>query len=271
LTKPTRRFSLGLAASVAIAIGGFAYVRAADEPSGYVGKGQLVVRTAIGGSDTVTIGGDVAMEERGSRLRVDVLSLAIPGTSVTMSTLLATQLFPPGGFSVVYDRTDSSFTVWSNAKQRYFTTGIATPQPATSGPQGAQTGSGGDLFSLFAFAKSLKNDSAFNVSLGLAGHQTVNGHPATGLNFQYQRTTTANDTIDVHGTLQFADDLDGLPIEISVAGKSRSFPESAFRLDFSSLVKQTPPDADFAPPPGYARVSNLGDVIGKSLSIPGTQ
>jgi hypothetical protein len=271
LTKGTKRFALGFAASVAIGIGSVAYVRAADEPTGYVGKGQLVARTALGGSGTVTIGGDIAMEERGSRIRIDVLSLAIPGSSVTISTLLATQLFPPGGFTVVYDRTDSSFTVWSSSKQRYYSTSIATPQPATPAPQTAGAGPSGDLFNIFSFAKSLKNDTAFTVSLGLAGHQVVDGHPATGLNFQYLRTTKENDTLDVHGTLQFADDLDGLPVEITVDGKSKSFPESAFRLDFTSLVKQTPPDTDFQPPDGFTRVQSLGDVVGKTLPIPGNQ
>jgi hypothetical protein len=272
VTRFARTAAAALAASFAIGAGAVAYVRAADEPSGYVGKGQLVIRTALGGNTQITIGGDIAMEESGSRIRIDVLSLAIPGESVTINTLLATQLFPPGGFTLVYDRADSSYTVWASSKQRYYTN--TTAAPASAAPALAPGGGGGttgDLFSIFAFARSLKNDTAFDVSLGLAGHQTVDGHPATGLNFQYLRTLKDNDTIDIHGTFQFADDLDGLPVEISVDGKSRSFPESAFRLDFTSLTKQTPAASDFFPPSNYTRVNGIGDVIGKSLPIPNGQ
>jgi len=265
-----KRAGLVAVACAALGAATVAYVRAADEPSGYVGKGNIVVRTQLGGSTSITLGGDIAMEELGPRLRVDVLSLAIPGTSATISGLIATQLFPPGGFSVVYDRSNSSVTIWSNAQHRYFssantTAGAPTPAPAIP----ALGSSSGDLFSAFSFAKQLKDYNVFNVTLGLAGHQTVNGHPATGLNFAFLRTNKNSETIDVHGTLQFADDLDGVPVEITVAGKSKSFPESAFRLDFSSLVKQTPPDTDFEAPPGYARVTNIGEVIGKNLQLPG--
>jgi hypothetical protein len=273
LTKRNKTLALALAAAASIAagLGAAVHVRAADEPGGYVGKGQLVVRTSIGGSTSLTIGGDVAIEELGSRLRLDVLSLAIPGTDPTISALLGTQLFPPGGFTIVYDRTSASFTVWSNAKRRYYTNASAAPQPATPIPEVSAGGTASDLFSIFSFAKSLKNDDAFNVALGMTAHHVVNGHPATGLNFQYLRTTKASGTTDLHGTFEFADDLDGVPVEITVAGKSRAFPESALRLDFSSLVKQTPPDTDFDPPPGFARAASIGDVIGKTLPIPSGQ
>ena len=50
-----------------------------------------------------------------------------------------------------------------------------------------------------------------------------------------------------------------------MAGHSRSIPDSAFRIDLSTLAKQVPPDSDFAVPAGYVRVTNLGDVIGRAL------
>jgi hypothetical protein len=263
--KAARAIAGGLAVA---AIGTFAYVRAADEPVGYVGKGNIVVQSTIMGDTKITLGGDVAMEERGPRLRVDVLSLAIPGTSGTLSALISTQLFPPGGFTVVYDRSAGAFTVWSSSRQRFYTSASAGTQSAGQ-PIAASAATaiveGGDLFSAFSFARSLKDDTAFNVSLGLAGHQTVNGHPATGMNFQYDRKTKAGADLELHGTFQFADDLDGVPVEITVAGKGGSLPDSAFRLDFSSLTKQTPPDEDFEVPAGYTRATSLGDVIGKTL------
>jgi hypothetical protein len=273
-----KRGLLAAAAFCGVTLGAFAYVRAADEPSGYVGSGQLVVQTTLGGDTKITVGGNIAIEEHGSLLRIDVLSLGIPGTNATTSSLMSavsTQLFPPGGFTIVYDRKASTYTVWSNARHAYYTNASDSVESApVSGAAGALplTGAavgivaGNDLFSAFSFARSLKDDSAFTLSFSLAGHQTVNGHPATGLNFQYARTTKTGDALDLHGTFQFADDLDGLPVEITAAGHSRSIPDSAFRLDFSSLVKQSPPDADFVPPPNYSRANTLGDVIGKSLT-----
>ncbi len=258
-----------IAALSAIAgVGAFAYVRAADEPTGYVGKGQVVIQTSIGGPENkLTVGGNIALEQRGQQLRIEILSLGIPGAGSTINALMTTELFPPGGFTIVYDRRTQAYSVWSNAKQKYYTNASATA-PASSaplGPVGAAVAAGGNLFSAFSFARSLKDDSAFNVSLGLAGHSTVNGHAATGLNFQYARTTKGGDAIELHGTFQIADDLDGVPVEVTAAGHSKSIPESAFRLDFTSLAKQTPPDEDFSVPPGFERVSNIGDVIGRSL------
>jgi hypothetical protein len=261
------RYVYAAAAAAAVVAGAFAYVRAAaDESTGYTGKGQLVVQTSIGGPDNkITIGGDIALEERGSQLRIDVLSLGIPGMSATISTLVSTQLLPLGGFTVVYDRKAATYTVWSSAKRVYYSSasGAAQNGPVT-GAAVAVVGAN-DLFSAFSFARSLKDDAAFTLSLGLAGHQTINGHPATGLNFQYARTTKTGDALEMHGTFEFADDLDDVPVEISVAAKSKMIPDSALRLDFSSLVKQTPPDADFDVPAGYTRASGLGDVIGKAL------
>jgi hypothetical protein len=264
-----RRLAVAAVAATvtAAAVGAFAYVRAADEPTGYVGKGQVVIQTTIGGTDKLTVGGNIALEERGQQLRIDILSLGIPGAGSTINALMTTELFPPGGFTIVYDRKSQAYSVWSNAKQRYYSNASSTA-PETSSPVGAvgaAVAAGGNLFSAFSFARSLKDDSAFTVSLGLAGHSTVNGHPATGLNFQYARTTKGGDAIDLHGTFQIADDLDGVPVEITAAGHSKSIPPSAFRLDFTTLQKATPPDEDFEVPAGYSRVNNLGEVIGRSL------
>jgi hypothetical protein len=253
-----------------VAAGAFAYVRAADEPTGYAGKGQVEVQTTLGSIGKLTIGGDIAMEERGSQLRLDILSLGIPGQSAVLNTLITTQLFPPGGFTIVYDRSASTYTVWSNAKQRYYSnesTASPAPSPPAVGPVGAAVVAGGDLFSAFSVTRFLKDDTAFSLNLGLAGHQTVNGHPATGLNFQYSRATKGGDTLELHGTFQFADDLDSVPVEITVSGHSRSIPDSAFRIDLSSLAKDVPPDSDFAVPAGYVRVNSLGDVIGRTLGM----
>ncbi|MBD5654560.1 MAG: hypothetical protein IAI50_05190 [Candidatus Eremiobacteraeota bacterium] len=245
---------------------------AATDPNGigYAGKGQLVVRTSIGGTGTeVTLGGDIALEERGSFLRVDVLSLAIPGVDATISSLFSTQLFPPGGFTIVYDRSAGTYAVWSAAKHVYFTSARPangeTPALPPQAPTAAALGAVGDLFGAFAVARPLKNDSAFTASVSLAGHGVVNGHPATALDYHYARTTNGGEAIDIHGRLQLADDLDAVPVEVTASGKSNSFPQSSLRLDLTTLTKMAIAGADLHVPADFMRVGDVGDVIGKSL------
>jgi len=243
---------LGFGAVVfALAFGTLARGHAADDPSGFVGKGQLVVATAIGGAaNKLTVGGDIAIEQRGADLRLDILSLAIPGAGAAVSSLLGTQLFPPGGFSIVYDRKISSYTIWSNAKRTYYTSATNNAAPPQSNGTAAAIGAAGGLFDVFTLAKSLKDDNAFSATLTLAGHGTVNG-----------------DKTDVHGRFQLADDLDALPVEITASAKSKTIPESALKLDLTTLAKQTPSEADFQVPQGFSRSANIGDVIGKTLPL----
>ncbi len=267
-TRERASKALGLGAIVVtFAAAAIASGHAADDPGGFVGKGQLVVQTAFGGGDTkLTVGGDIALEQRGQNLRVDILSLAIPGAGAAVSSLLATQLFPPGGFSIVYDRKSSSYTIWSNAKRTYYTnaTAAASPPPQANGTAAA-IGAAGGIFDVFSLARSLKDDNAFSATLTLAGHGTVNGHPATGLDYSYGSTGRNGDKTDVHGRFQLADDLDALPVEITASAKSKTIPASSLKLDLSSLAKQTPNEADFQVPSGYSRAAAIGDVIGKTL------
>ncbi len=241
--------------------------RAVDVP-GYTGKGALVIQTSLG-ETKLTVGGNIAFEQRDSLVRIDVLSLGIPGADPTLSALMATQLFPPGGFTVVYDRTASTYTIWSSAKRLYYTqtkaNGVATPTPIPVPSASALPGATNGPLGVFSFLRSLKDDKVFTVSFTLTGHGPVNGHPATGLSFQYLKTTNAGETTDFHGQLKLADDLNDIPIEIAASVKTKGIPESSFRLDATSIAQTDPPDADFAVPAGYTRAASLGDVIGKVL------
>jgi len=266
--KAARILGLGTAALV-IAASAVVRGHAADDPGGFVGKGQLVVQTAFGGADTkLTVGGDIALEQRGQNLRVDILTLAIPGAGAAVSSLLGTQLFAPGGFTIVYDRKSSTYTLWSSAKRTYYTsaTNGALPPPQSNGTAAA-IGAAGGIFDVFSLAKSLKDDTAFSATLTLAGHGTVNGHPATGLDYLYAAAAKNGDKTSVHGRFQLADDLEALPVEITASAKSKTIPESSLKLDLTTLAKQTPNEADFVVPQGYSRAAGIGDVIGKALPI----
>ncbi|MBD5634045.1 MAG: hypothetical protein IAI49_06160 [Candidatus Eremiobacteraeota bacterium] len=234
---------------------------------GYVGSGNLVVQTSLAGV-ALTVGGNIALEERGSRLRIDVLSLGIPGADPTVSAVLGTQLFPPGGFSVVYDAHPSTYTVWTNAKRAFFVGG--TPdraQPAAANPAAGAIASGADLFDAFSALRSLKNDRVFSASVALIGHETLFGHPVTGLHYQFTQSTSADASFDAQGELELADDLGSVPIEFTARATAKGIPGTSLRLDLTQMARQTPRADDFAPPRGYVRASTLGDVIGGKISL----
>jgi hypothetical protein len=239
-----------------------------DDAVGYAGRGSIVIQTQLG-ETKLTVGGTMAFEESDPFVRIDLLSLAIPGADPTLSAMLGTQLFPPGGFTVVYDRKASTYTVWSNSKHTYYTPppkAAATAMPATPAPlANATPASTNGLLGVFGFLRSLKDDRAFTVSLAMIGHGRTNGHPTTGVHFEYAKTTTAGEASNIHGELQLADDLGEIPVEIAVGVQTKGIPASALRLDATSIAQADPPPTDFIVPAGYARAASLGDVIGKVL------
>lgn len=234
---------------------------AADLPGGFVGKGQVVIATVVAGAKIVA-GGNIALEQRDSEVRIDVLSLGFPGADPTTSALLGTQLFPPGGFTVVAHG-GLEYTVWSNATKRYFT-GFNPAPTASAAPTPAPTATP-SVSGPFKALATLKDLQGFSITLALAGHAVINGHPTTGLAYQFARVEKNGDATDVHGRLEIADDLEGIPVEITGSVKSKTIPESSLKLDLTSVAKQTPGQTDFEVPPGYSRAATLFDVIGRTL------
>jgi hypothetical protein len=246
---------------------------------GYSGKGALVIQTALADAK-VSLGGNIAFEQRGQQVRVDVLSLAIPGvdqgvTSALNSVVgsaLGTQLFPPGGFSFVYDHSNSNYLVWSPSKRQYYSGSFANKSPNANG--GAGRGSGPNPSATpeesnpFAFARELKDFKVLSMGLSLAGRGTTNGHPTTGVNYQLQREDNSGQKTDIHGTIQFADDLDGMPVQLLAAFKGAGAPDSAIRLDLTDLARRDSPAGDFHAPADFTRASSLSDVMGKVPGIP---
>jgi hypothetical protein len=238
--------------------------------TGYVGTGDLVIGTTIAGA-SVTLGGHISLEERGSRLRIDVLSLAIPGMDPTLSALASGQLFPPGGFTVSYDRRDATYAVWSSGKHAYYmgggraTNADAGGSPsAFANPAAGAIANGANLFDAFGALRGLKDDSAFSASVALTGHTKLFGHPVTGVSYKLTQSALAgNASLDAHGELELADDLDEVPVRVTATVTTGSIPQSSLRLDLTSLAKQTPDDADFAPPRDYTRAKTVGEVIGR--------
>ncbi|MDQ2908591.1 MAG: hypothetical protein M3R44_04485 [Candidatus Eremiobacteraeota bacterium] len=216
----------------------------------------------------IDVGGHVAFEERASLFRLDVIDVALPGAGAVGSAV-ATQLFPPGGLTVVVDFAAKRYTVWSNNTRKYYTANLAgnagagsaasTPAPDAR-PSAAPNP--------FGFERSLRTLAALNISLSLAGHSTVDGHPATGMNYQFARTAANGDRTEAHGAVQFADDLDGIPVQLTASFQNKYVPNISLRADATELTRQLPAESDFLVPAGFTRAASIGDVVGRTLPAP---
>lgn len=234
--------------------------------SGYVGTGDATVQTAIAGIP-LSFGANVAFEERGSRVRLDVLSLTLPNASAGATGAIATQLFPAGGFTVVFDRDAGTYTVWSAARHAYFTSGGKKAGAVTPVPAPSAVPTGGDVFGMFGPLRSLKDDRTLSASIALTGHSTLFGHPVTNLHYAFEKSPLAgNDTIDVHGDMAVAEDVNGVPLQFTAYLIAKNIPVSSLRFELPQLAKRLPSNADFATPPGYARANGIGDAIGGKIT-----
>jgi len=245
---------------------------ASATPSGVVGNAELVVQTSLFSPDnSLTIGGRIAFEQRDRRLRIDVISITMPGmnptaAAVTSAGAQALQLFPPGGFTVVLDQKAMTYTLWSNAKQKYFTGKMRSPASAAASPTPTPkptptvVPTDAPFDPLTAF-KMLKNIKSF--SLALKGHGTTNGHPTTEYDYQVERDNGQRDTFESHGQFQLADDLDEFPVQIQASAKGKTFPTSSVRLDLTRLERRLPSSEDFSIPRGFTRAESPQDVLGR--------
>ncbi len=238
-------------------------------PVGYLCKGEITVSSAFAGTP-VSFGGKIALEVRGSRLRLDIVSIDILGAAKiggpSVTAMLATQLFPKGGFTIVVDRTRSAYIVWSNAKHAYASAylgpnGIPSPVTASSAPPG-RAANEFDFFKAFSALRPLKTDRTFSMSVALTGHKMLFAHPVSTLHFDIEQTTVSGKSTVVHMDVALADDIDEVPIQLIVRGVTKGLPASTVRIDIPELVRQAPPDGDFDPPAGYARLNSVGDLFG---------
>jgi hypothetical protein len=230
--------------------------------------GTLVVRANVQGAP-VNVGGNVALYHKGSLYRLDVLSLGFPGTSGDLSALAAT-LIGPGGVSALYDGATGALTAWSNANRTYYTETPARPPSPAPGTSAAAAGvasmgpspTSGDPLSALAGVASMLRDVQ-TATIQLVGHGTVNGHPATNLDFQLKRLRPAKPLENYHAQLALADDLSGFPLQITiqiVPPSANAFGGVA-KLDLTSVEPANPGDDMFVVPQGYARVDSIAGVL----------
>jgi hypothetical protein len=272
MRKTVVAFAVVLAGVAATAAG---RADAADGP-GFSALGTLVARSELSGQP-ISVGGNIALKELNGMVRLDVLSLAIPNGGGSMlgalasGALSATSLFPPGGFTVVFDRAQHTYTVWSPSKHTYFTSAPSAGPPSAN-PAVAATaaiGETNDFLHAFTALKALRNMRVFAVSLALTGHGTTNGHPTTGLSYDLKRQEQTGDLLDIAGGLKLADDLDEIPVQLiaNVKGAPGGAPPSAIQLDLTSVDRHAPSQDAFIVPAGFTKASQISDVFGRGLPI----
>jgi hypothetical protein len=240
-------------------------------PTGFVGKGDLVIQSALAGVP-LTVGGHVAFETAGSDFRLDILSFSFPGANSAVSSALGTQVLPPGGFTVVFDRTANTLTIWSSARRMYYTQSMKALRARANGgatPTPGPSPTGPDLATAFRALSGLRDDKTFTMSISLTGHTALFGHPVSNLHYELIQTplATSGSSTDIHGELALAEDLDSFPVKFTASVAVKSIPISSLSLEFTELAKRLPPASDFAPPPDYTKATSIGDVMGHKLPI----
>ncbi len=274
MKRPSQTLVLALMALVLVpgATAGRAFAQ--QQPPGFTAHGTLVAQTQLSGQP-LSLGGNIVLEQLGDMVRLDLQSLAVPSNgsllgALANSAMSATSLFPAGGYSVVFDRRNRTYTVWSPSKHTYFTSPANAPPAASSNPAVAATtaiAETGDLLHSFAAAKALRDYRVFSASINLTGHGTTNGHPTTGLTYAIKRQERTGDLLSIAGSMKLADDLDEIPVQLvaNVQGAGNGAPPGTIRVDLTSIDRNAPSGDDFTVPAGYTRASQLSDVFGRTL------
>jgi hypothetical protein len=266
VTRPRlAAFAATLAACIVAAPGVSRSAPAA--PHGTVGNGQATFAFTNPTGNKLAFAGQVAFEQLDDQVRIDLTSLTITNAAAPSGH----QLAPGGGFSVVLDRKEQRFVVWSDARRAFFVGTLpkppspfapstaASPKPSPSPqPSGSPRAADSPL-------SGLKNLKAFSFGVDMTGRGTTNGHPSTG--FAYHLHSESNDgkVNDLTGTLQTADDLDGLPLVFTASVAAQSGFVGNLRVELLSIEKRDPSKRDFLVPAGFTAVENPLELV-----LPGT-
>ena len=230
--------------------------------TGFHSTGTLVVQATVSGSP-LNVGGNIALYRRGSMYRLDLLSLAFPGTGA-MTSAAAGALLAPGGATLIYNGVTGVMTAYSNGNHDYYEntpTAAATPRPAATPGAAPLVGAADPLAALAGVVRQLHDVE--RASIMLTGHSTTNGHATDDLDVLVRRRRPGKALEDYHAQLALADDLDGFPVRIlfsSTPPTPQDFGGS-LRLDLTAIARETPDEALFAVPAGYARVTSIGEVL----------
>jgi len=231
----------------------------ATAPTGFSAQGNVTAQALLGGM-SIKLGADVAVMSRGQQLRVDVSRLNIPGSDATMGALIA-QLLPQGAFTVVLDRTAGTTTLWSADKRKYYVMAASkVPAPALITSTGT-----GSIMETLQLARSLKDYTIADISVHLSGHSSVNGHPATILQYNVRSQKRGEVLSTMSGDVALADDEQGLPVRATSNLRGKNF-NGSLRMEVRSLTTSAPDPSAFAVPNGFAQANDPSEIFGMPAS-----
>jgi hypothetical protein len=229
--------------------------------TGFHSTGTLVVQATVSGSP-LNVGGNIALYRRGSMYRLDLLSLAFPG-SAAMTSAAAGALLAPGGATLIYNGATGVMTAYSNGNHDYYENSptAATPRPTAAPATAPPVGAADPLAALAGVVRQLHDVE--RASIMLTGHSTTNGHATDDLDVLVRRQRPGKALEDYHAQLALADDLDGFPVRILLSSTPPTPQDfgGSLRLDLTAIARETPDEALFAVPAGYTRVASIGEVL----------
>lgn len=220
--------------------------------------GTMVAKGTSPDGKNGTLQTQMRVLHRDKRWRIDLLQIAATADDPMMNAFA--QLLPKSALTFVADPAAKTLTIWSGAHPLYYQTALAIPKPHPSPHSSASPTPVWD--NVMKQLNSMTQYDAFNESFTLTGHQTVNGHMASVYHFTSQMQKHGAKPQTTTGDVAFADDLSGLPLHLTADFKGDAAANVA--IDLTQVSKEAPAAAQFVPPAGYKRTTNLGAVLGFS-------
>lgn len=231
----------------------FGTVGAAPVPA-FTATGTMNVNgtSADGKNGNVTM--DVRVLHRGTATRVDILRLNLatnqPDNAAPLPAL------PKGVISVLIDTGKGTMSLWSTATKTYFQTKLPSPASLVKKTQKTPE-SAGPFAQIGSALKGMTEYDVFSSSMTLVGDQQVNGHMA----HVYHLTTTMQKHTEkapsqITADLAFADDLSGIPVQMSATFAGGTKANAAIKADLTQISMTAPQPALLKIPAGYKRTTN---------------
>lgn len=199
---------------------------------------------------------DIRVLHAGSRTRADLLKIVLSTSDPNGNAMLA-QMVPKGVLSIVVNQSTNAYAVWSSRHSLYFHGTFALPHAAPKNKTSKRAAS--PWTNVLKGLNALTQYDVLNNTFSLAGHQAVNGRPASLFRFTSQTQKHGGKLEDVTGELALADDLSGIPIHFKADATGPI--AGGVQIDLASIVTGTPNPALLAPPRGYKRTKNFMEIL----------
>lgn len=217
---------------------------ATPTPLSSFSAGGWVSLRAVAREKVATMQAEIEFAHSGSLTRVDLGNLSVSANNGSGDV---NEPLPAGTISAVVDQTRGLFLVWSSLRPLYY--------------ESKSTMSAWSLTNVFNEMSSLTKYQVISFSLNLLGHQMVDGHMASVFELDSKVQKQGGKIQNTVGHVAFADDLSGLPIHEDFTIGAGEPSTVAVQADLTRISTSAPPASAFAAPRGYAKTSQLLQVL----------